>query len=153
MNTRGFTKVEVIITFVLVAILLIVVWMTVNPLEKKATERDNIRRSHVVAILNAVLNNKENGALPAGIDFDEDTVQVVGTTADACDLSCGAKKAHASCIDLTQYMEHSSMGAVPFDPKSGTGLNTDYYINRTEKGRLVVGACDPEISKSISVTR
>ena len=45
------------------------------------------------------------------------------------------------------------ISAVPIDPKTGAAADTRYYIKKSANGRITVGACDPELSATISVTR
>lgn len=154
-NQKGFTKTEVIIIIVLLMILGAIIWIAVDPFTKVANDRDNIRRSEVVAILNGVLKYKtmNDNELPVGIDDNPTTAQVLGAGTTGCDLTCGAVRAEISCLDLSADLVDTYLEEIPADPSSGSAANTDYYINVTSSGRILVGACDPERSNTISVTR
>jgi hypothetical protein len=154
-NQKGFTKTEVLIIIVLLGILGTIIWVAVDPFERLSQERDNIRRSESVAVLNSVLKYKtvNDGELPQGIDFDANSAQVLGTAGVGCDFTCGAIRTTASCVDLQSDLVDLYLEEIPSDPKFGDKENSDYYINRTTTGSIVVGACDPELSRTISVTR
>ena len=154
-NQKGFTRVEIVIVIVLLLILGAIIWVAVDPATRFATERDNQRRSHVVSILNAVLKYQtmNDGQLPAGIDINAATAQVLGVGTNACDLSCGAAVTAMTCADLSPSLIGQYLEDIPVDPLSGSAINSDYFINVTATGRILVGSCDPEVSRSISVTR
>lgn len=154
-NQQGFTKIEVILIFVLLVLLGGIIWIAVDPVNRLAEERDNIRRSQSVAVLNSILKYRtmHDGEMPLGIDYDANSAQVLGTSSTDCDFTCGAIRTTKSCLDLSEALVDEYISEIPVDPGFGLPENTDYYVNRTETGRLVVGACDPEVSKTISVTR
>jgi len=154
-NQKGFTKIEIVIILVLLLILGAIIWVAVDPFTRVAQERDNIRRSEVVAILNGVLkyqtmNEKD---LPSGIDSNPETVQVLGAGSTGCDLTCGGVRAEIQCVDLSNDLVDTYLEEIPTDPSSGTPANTDYYLNVNSSGRIFVGACDPELAETITVNR
>ena len=154
-NKKGFTRVEIIIVIVLLFILGAIVYFAVDPFVKMAEDRDNVRRSEVVSLLTAIQKFKmDTSHLPAGLDSNTSTSQVIGLGRNACDLACGAVTTEASCVDLSNDLVGGKyLDSIPTDPRSGNDGNTDYYINLTESGRITVGACDPENANTISVSR
>lgn len=153
---KGFTLIELLIVIVIISILAAIIFVAVDPATRFADARDARRRSEVVAVLNAVLNYQvdNNGTLPAGIDSVPASSQVLGTSATGCDLVCtDGGTTLAACLDLSGTLVDDYLASIPLDPSSGTAANTDYYINKTAGGRLVIGSCDPENATAISVTR
>ncbi len=155
-NTKGFTLIELLIVIVIISILAAIIYVAVDPATRFGDARNARRRAEVVSILNAVLKYQvdNNGSLPAGIDAVPGTSQVLGTSVSGCDTTCGLAGGEvAACLDLGTALVDEYLAAIPTDPSTGTAANTDYYLNRTTNGRILVGACDPENGATISVTR
>ncbi len=154
-NQKGFTKIEVLIIIVLLLILGSIIWIAVDPFTRVSQDRDNIRRSEVVAILNGVLKYKtmNDNQLPSGIDSNPETIQVLGSGSTGCDLTCGAARAEIECLDLKDDLVDAYLEEIPTDPSSGSPANTDYYVNVNSSGKIFVGACDPELVETITVNR
>jgi prepilin-type N-terminal cleavage/methylation domain-containing protein len=154
---KGFTLIELLIVIVIISILAAIIFVAVDPATRFADARNARRRSEVVSILNAVLHYQvdNNGTLPSAIDSVATTSQVLGTAGSGCDTTCTATGANdtAACADLTAALVDEYLATIPMDPLSGVSTNTDYYINKTANGRLLIGACDPENVASITVTR
>ena len=154
-SSRGFTLIELLVVIVIIAILAAIILVAVDPATRFGDARDARRRSEVVSILNAVLKYQvdNDGDLPTGIDAVTATSQVLGTAGSGCDSTCTDATTIAACVDLSASLVDTYLAAMPTDPDTGTAANTDYYINQTAGGRILVGACDPENATSISVTR
>lgn len=152
---KGFTLIELLIVIVIISILAAIIYVAVDPATRFGDARNARRRSEVVSILNAILKYQvdNNGSLPAGIDGSTTDSQVLGTAGSGCDATCTAATTVAACLDLSTALVDEYLAAIPIDPSSGAASNTDYYLNRTTNGRILVGACDPENSAVISVTR
>jgi len=71
----------------------------------------------------------------------------LGSTSITSDYIAGLKEIQASGHEM---MDHTPIHHTQLFT---TILNTDYYINKDSNGRITVGACDPEQSAVISVTR
>ena len=154
-NQSGFTLLEILLVVAAIAILAGIVVVAINPAKQLGDTRNAERRSDVNAILNAVhqYSIDNNGSLPSGIDATTSTYQVLGTSATGCDSTCTAVTTEAACLDMSSDLVADYIVAIPTDPSTGTAANTDYYINEDANGRVVVGACDPEQSATISITR
>lgn len=152
---KGFTLIELLIVIGIIAILAALTFVAVDPATRFAEARNAERWSSVNAILNAVLQYQvdNSGTLPAGIDGVAGSSQVLGTAASGCDATCTATTTVAACVDLGTDLVTKYIAAIPTDPSTGTAANTDYYINKDANGRVTVGACDPELSETISVLR
>ncbi len=156
-QSKGFTLIELLIVIVIISILAAIIYVAVDPATRFGDARNARRRAEVVSILNAILKYQvdNNGSLPAGLDATPATSQVLGTAVGTCDVTCTATGANTEedCLDLSTPLVDEYLAAIPLDPSSGVSTNTDYYVNRTTSGRILVGACDPENGATISVTR
>lgn len=154
-NALGFTLVELLVVIVIIGILAAVVFVALDPGKRFGESRDATRWSEVNSVLNAVLKYQvdNDGDLPSAIDSASTTLQVLGSDGSGCDSTCTAGVSVAACANLTSDLVDTYLSAIPQDPRTGTAGNTDYYINKTASGRITVGACDPEQTTTISVTR
>ena len=143
---RGFTLIELLVVIGILAVLLAIVLIAINPARQFSQANNTKRRSDVNAILNAVhqyaADNK--GALPAGVT--ETDQEITSTAANLCsDL-------------VTQYLP-----ALPVDPLTNNGTpitdctaayTTGYNIIKSATdNRLTVSAPDAELSEVINVVR
>lgn len=148
---RGFTLIELLVVIGILAVLLAITLIAINPSRQFSQANNTKRSSDVNAILNAInqyaADNK--GSLPAGIP---------DTTAGAAVIGSGAGRVNICAALVTQYM-----AALPVDPLTNnrtpvtdcTGsYNTNYTVVRsTTDNRLTVSAPAAELSATISVTR
>jgi len=160
-QNKGLTLIELLIVIGIIAVLAAIIYVAIDPVRRLEEARDAERWSSVNSILNAVLKYAvDNGELPptgATIDNDWSTVQVLGTGGVSCTaVECsGQTVVDTNCFTtgLDDDLVDEYIGEIPVDPQYGTTQNTQYYINKTQNGRIVVGACQPERASSISVTR
>lgn len=152
---KGFTLIELLIVIVIISILAAIIYVAVDPATRFGDARNARRRAEIVSVLNAILKFQvdNDGTLPTGIDVVTTSSQVLGTAATGCDTTCGAATTVAACLDLSGDLVDEYLASIPIDPENGTAANTDYYLNRTASGRILIGACDPENAATISVTR
>ncbi len=145
---RGFTLIELLVVIGILAVLLAITLIAINPARQFASANNTKRSSDVNAILNAVgqYMADNRGNLPAGItDVDQ---EISDTGADICaDL-------------ITTYI-----AALPVDPQTGTppgapitncgaAYATGYNIvQNAADNRITVSAPDAELGATISVTR
>ncbi|MDO8452863.1 MAG: type II secretion system protein [bacterium] len=142
----GFTLIELLVVIGILAVLLAIVLIAINPARQFSQANNTKRRSDVNAILNAVhqyaADNK--GTLPAGVTAVDQ--EITDAAANVCsDL-------------VTQYL-----AALPVDPLTNNGTpitdcsaayTTGYNIIKSAAdNRLTVSAPDAELSEVINVVR
>ena len=154
-NQKGFTLLEILLVVAAIGILAGIVIIALNPAKQLGDTRNAERRSDVNSILNAVQQYAidNNGTLPSGLDSVAGSSQVLGTAGSGADSTCTADTTVAAAVDLSSDLVPTYIVGIPTDPSTGTDANTDYYINVDANGRVVVGACDPEQSATIEITR
>lgn len=154
-NKKGFTLLEILLVVAAIAILAGIVIVAINPGKQLGDTRDAQRSADVTTILNAVYQYSidNNGNLPAAIDSDETTFQVLGTAIEDLTGTCAAVTVEDEGADLSAELVADYIVGIPQDPSTGAADNTGYYINRDDNGRITVGSCDPEQAAAISATR
>ena len=147
-NTKGFTLIELLVVIGILAVLLAITLIAINPAKQFAQANNTKRRSDVNTILNAInqymADNK--GTVPAGV-----------TNADQ-EIANGA-------ADLCDALTPKYVAQLPVDPKTNNGTpiatgpcpatySTHYHVvQSTNDSRITVTAPDAELSETISVTR
>lgn len=142
---NGFTLIELLVVIGILAVLLAIVLVAINPAKQFAQANNTQRKSDVNQLLNAInqyaADNK--GALPSGIT----------TTAQPISNS-GA--------NICTVLVPTYMAALPTDPTSGTAFTscttytTGYTVVRSatsSASRVTVTAPSAENGEVISVTR
>ncbi|KKS98179.1 MAG: hypothetical protein UV73_C0003G0121 [Candidatus Gottesmanbacteria bacterium GW2011_GWA2_43_14] len=146
-RNRGFTLIELLVVIGILATLLAITLIAINPARQFSQANNTQRSSNVNAILNAIhqFAADNRGALPVGITGTVQNISEAGANI---------------CTDLiTQYM-----AALPQDPSLGgnnitdcsvgSGYNTGYtVVSSTTDNRVTVTAPSAELGVSISVTR
>ena len=145
-NQKGFTLIELLVVIGILAVLLAITLIAINPARQFAQANNTKRRSDVNAVLNAVnqymADNK--GALPVGI------TGVVQNVANTGANICAAL--------VPQYI-----AALPRDPLTASGVavtncavayDTGYTIVQSAaNNRITINAPQVEIGDTITVTR
>ncbi len=153
---KGFTLIELLIVIGIIAFLASAIFIAVDPAQRFAASRNARRWTDVSSILEGVLEYSVDraGALPPGIDDLPGTAQVLGAEDDSlCDVGCSAKTTVAKCLDFSDSLVSEYLSHIPYDPYTGSADFTDYYLNKTARGRIEVGSCDPELGATIYVSR
>lgn len=142
---KGFTLIELLVVIGILAVLLAIVLIAINPAKQFSQANNTARSSDVNAILNAIhqyaADNK--GTLPTGI-----------STTDAEISDAGANV----CSDLvTEYLAalptDPSLNTAPITTCSGT-YDTGYNVVRSATdNRITVSAPAAELGVTITVTR
>ncbi|HSE61388.1 MAG TPA: prepilin-type N-terminal cleavage/methylation domain-containing protein [Candidatus Saccharimonadales bacterium] len=150
---KGFTLIEVLVVIGILAVLLALVLIAVNPRQHFIQANNTQRRSDANAILNAIGSymSQNKGQLPAGIDG---TVRTITSTAGA------------SNINLCTALVPTYIADIPLDPVTGTETpagsqcttggatySSGYTVTTTGGNRVTVAAPAAENGETISVTR
>ncbi|MBI4091691.1 MAG: type II secretion system protein [Candidatus Levybacteria bacterium] len=146
-RVKGFTLIELLVVIGILAVLLAITLIAINPARQFSQANNTKRSSDVNAILNAV------GQYAAD---NQGNLTALGITATA---SAIADTGVAICDDLVpQYI-----AALPVDPLTNNGTSitncaaaytTGYTISQSATdNRITVNAPDAELSEVISVTR
>ena len=149
-SQKGFTLIELLVVIGILAVLLAITLIAINPARQFAQANNTKRRSDVNAILNAVdqymADNKGN--LPAGITGVAQEINgVTGAGVNICTAI------------VPQYI-----AALPVDPQTDNGVavteancateyHTGYTIVKGANNRITVAATTVELSDPVSVTR
>lgn len=143
---KGFTLIELLVVMGILAVLLTVVLVAINPGRQLSQANNTKRRSDVAAILNAISQYAADnrGVLPSGITT---TVQTIANT--------GAN----ICLSLVPRY----LAALPVDPSlnspqgitnCGVAYTASYTASQSATdNRVTIAAPAAELGETISVTR
>lgn len=106
-NQKGFTLIEILVVIGILAILLAIVLIAINPQQQFRQANNTQRRSDVNALLNAVsaYAAQHKGQLPTGITSTALTISSGGTPTD---------------VDLCTQLVPTYIADLPLDPTAGT---------------------------------
>lgn len=151
-SQRGFTLIELLVVIGILAVLLAITLIAINPARQFAQANNTQRASDVNAILNAVWQYgvENNGDLTGlSLPVDPAPAAVIGS-----DTGSGQ-------VDLCPQVAPVYIAQMPVDPQTGTwtdctAYDTQYEIVQTSASagaRVTVSAPDAELGASIQVTR
>ncbi len=149
--SRGFTLIELLVVIGILAILLAITLIAINPARQFGQANNTRRRSDVLQILNAIhqYTAENSGILPSEV------LALTVTTPTDFNSTGGLS---TLCTKLmTNYLP-----ALPVDPLTGNTNITDctastwdtgYQISRDSENRITVIAPDAALGATIQVTR
>lgn len=153
----GFTIIEIIIVIAIIGVLAVTITLGLNPMQQLAKARNNERKTHLSAILNALGQrisdndgnfNCSSGSLPTSTKRMANTTSTPSSTYDI-----------APCL-VTDYL-----ATMPYDSRSPetasttfwtsiTSYNTGYDIlKNATTGRITLSAPYAELGETITITR
>jgi prepilin-type N-terminal cleavage/methylation domain-containing protein len=153
---RGFTLIELLVVIGILAVLLAITLIAINPARQFSQSNNTKRSSDVNAILNAVdqYAADNRGQLPSGIPVEDPNT----AGSEAAVIGSGAGEVDICAALVTDYM-----AALPVDPLTNNGTpvtdctaeySTGYTISRSSSNnRVTVFAPAAELNQVISVTR
>lgn len=152
-NVKGFTLIELLVVIGILAILLSIVLIAINPARQFGQANNTRRRSDVTQILNAIgaYSADNKGVLPSAINsLAADTPTAISNT--------GA--------DLCSVLVPNYIPALPQDPQTGAGTSIDqagcaavggyvtgYTVSHDTNNRVTIAAPGAENTEVISNTR
>lgn len=146
LNRKGFTLIELLVVIGVLAVLLAIVLVAINPARQFAQANNTKRASDVQALLNAVTQYAADnrGTLPTGITA---TATAIGSAG----------------VDICSFIVPTYIAALPVDPLTNNGTpiascsgayNTNYLISVSATDqRITVAAPAAELGAVITVTR
>ena len=142
LRLRGFTLIELLVVIGILAVLLAITLVAINPQKQFQQANNTQRQSDVNAILNGINQYAvdQKGQLPAGITA---VPQMIASTGG---------------VDLCTILVPEYLAAMPSDPVNGTftscaDYNTGYQVATSGNNRISVIAPGAEQGASISATR
>lgn len=146
LRLRGFTLIELLVVIGILAVLLAITLVAINPQKQFQQANDTQRQSDVNAILSAINQYAvdQKGQLPAGITASETAISDTG-------------------VDLCSTLVPEYIAALPTDPTGSTlgapitncaaAYDTGYTVSTSGNNRVTVFAPAAEQVASISATR
>lgn len=152
---KGFTLVELLIVVGILAVLLAIVLVAINPQQQFREANNTARKADVNAILNAVsaYAADNDGQLPAGITGTAKTITSTTGTGNI-DLCTALVPTYIADLPLDpngSLGTESPAGSVCSD--SGATYSTGYTIQSASGNRVTVSAPGAELGEVINVTR
>lgn len=158
---KGFTLIELLVVIGILAILMGIVLIAINPARQFAQANDTDRTNAVGQILNAVgqFEADNHGQLPAA------NIPTAGAGVVAGEIGAGAKCTAAVCVDLCTPLVSvvAYLPAMPEDPTINNGTqipatdcgnyDSGYTIIKDATNRITVAAPKGQINTNIQVTR
>lgn len=150
---RGFTLIELLIVIAVMAILMSVVFVALNPMARFEDARNNTRWTDVDAILSAIkLHQVDNDGryLDSISALTEGTEYMIGTGEDGCgsySSACNSVNVQPDCVDLEPLATNGYLPSVPYDEKGDPAASDDftfYYLIKHSNGAITIGSCNPE---------
>lgn len=158
---KGFTLIELLVVIGILAILLSIVLIAINPARQFGQANDTKRSSAVTQILNAVgaYHADHAGQLPPGLNAGSTSAMMISND-DTTYPGAGDN------IDLCAEIVPDYIPALPVDPETAetvgyddvadcatVNYDTGYIISVDANGRITVSAPNADITLPIEVTR
>jgi prepilin-type N-terminal cleavage/methylation domain-containing protein len=155
-SRKGFTLIELLVVIGILAVLLAITLIAINPARQFAMANNTKRSSDANAILNAVgqYMADHRGVLPAGVPTTT-ALEIGGTAVTQANICADLITTYIAALPVDpQVVNGTSAPGTPITNCTGT-FNTGYSIVKSASdGRITVTALTPELTGVvISVTR
>jgi type IV pilus assembly protein PilA len=155
-SQQGFTLIELLVVIGILAILLAITLIAINPNKHFQDTRNAKRSSDVVAILDAIYEYQaaNSGSLPPSVQAASIPAasKVASTDIDLCDVVPTYLADLPLDPDTTATGSLLTGGATPCNAGT-TAYDTGYEIEKSTNGRFTVSAPSAEGGSVINVTR
>lgn len=167
MKKKGFTLIELLLVITIIAILITVILIAVDPVRRLKDSKDVVRMEESRTILEGVKTYLVDNA---GINFtsleNATTGQYYLITDGSISAACNAMNSYCDvniggvghCVDITDLIDDGYVGKMPLSPPGEVTWNNStygsgYYLIKNANGSLTVGSCESENTSEINVTR
>lgn len=150
---HGFTLIETLLVMGILALLLTIALVAINPARQFATANNTKRSSDVGTILNAVQQYMvdNSGALPAGMPLAGAGSKTIGSGAGNADICLSLVPKYIAALPADPTASQSGGGAPVTNCSS---YNTGYVASMSATdNRITISAPTAELGKQISATR
>lgn len=147
LRLRGFTLIELLVVIGILAVLLAITLVAINPQKQFRQANNTQRSSDVNAILNAINQYAvdQKGILPASITSDR--VEIAN---DGIDLCTELVPTYLAALPTDPIGPNNG---APVEEVNCTDYSTGYYVRTLGNNRIIVEAMGAEEGASISATR
>ena len=151
--SSGFTLIELLVVIGILAILLAITLIAINPARQFSQSNDTKRNSDVSAILNAINQYMADnrGSLPTGVWSD--TAQTIASGYSSWTTFCSELVPQYIAALPVDPLENNGTPVSATDCTGTTAWDTGYIVATTTNNRLTVSAPQAEIATTIFVTR
>lgn len=146
---KGFTLIELLVVVGIIAFLVAIIFVALDPITRFADARNSRRRIDTSSILTAVHEYivDHGGVLPSGISTSE---QQLGTCSSGGNNPCAG--ASSVCLDLSSQLA-KYLKSIPLDPNAGTAAQTKYSVVINTQNIVTIKACGAENGQVIEASR
>lgn len=169
-NARGFTLIELIIVIAIIAILVGIVFVALDPATRFQDARDSVRTNDVQKILSAIkvdqIDNGKNYLKAIESTVTDDVYMITTGMKNGCDNSnvyCDTNvTGDTNCVNLSGLVQEGYLDSVPISPQGNVvwdkanadnDVGTGYTITKTSTGSVIVRACESENTTEIFSSR
>lgn len=142
-ESRGITLIEILLAVGILAILISIVFIVINPGTHLSVVRDAERREEVELIISSILQYAvdHEGKLPPGMHVDQ-AKEICLMHEEGCDG-----------VSLDLLVGGHYLKEIPVDPSWEGESGTHYFIMQSANGEITVSATGAEGAERIEVTR
>ena len=151
---EGFTLIELLVVIGILAILLAITLIAINPARQFGQANDTKRRSDINAVLNAIGQYEASigGNLPASItSLAVNTPTDLGSTTSLAPLCADLVPTYIPALPEDPSIANSQAGVDQATCASTTAWDTQYSISKDTNNRITISATG--YSGAITVTR